>query len=195
MNIECIDDGHKPGGYDTDTKLVTNLDKAKSKFLIVFDDVVDLKWCERSYAYAMEKKSPWGVYITTSDALDGSISTELLYQNGEKEMAIALQYTRSLIFEKASLLISGDFPRIHGTVVWCLQSGPQDLVEYHIDYAELYRYETNIIHPPLYAATAHVSPHSIEMRGGQFMANMQGLDHYKRYGTIIHDYSFYPNSV
>ena len=78
--------------------------------------------------------------------------------------------------------ISADFDRIHGTVVWCLQSVASDNVTYHLDYAELYRYETNIIHPPLYAGTAHISPQSNRMRGGHFMVNMEGLEHYKRFG-------------
>ena len=78
--------------------------------------------------------------------------------------------------------LSTDFGRIHGTVVWCLQSAVSDNVTYHIDYAELYRYETNIIHPPLYAGTAHISPPSNGMRGGHFMANMEGLEHYRRFG-------------
>jgi hypothetical protein len=32
-----------------------------------------------------------------------------------------------------------------GTAVWCLQSGMKDEVQYHIDYAELYRYNVIII--------------------------------------------------
>ena len=45
------------------------------------------------------------------------------------------------------------------------------------------RYETNIIHPPLYAGTCHISPlEEGEMEGGNFAANMDGLDHYKRFG-------------
>ena len=64
-------------------------------------------------------------------------------------------------------------------------------VEYHIDYAELYRYETNIIHPPLYAGTVQVSPLGTQsitqanktMEGGSFLVNTAGLEHYKRLGT------------
>ena len=56
-------------------------------------------------------------------------------------------------------------------------------MEYHIDYAELYRYETGIIQPPLYAGTCHVSPfHSGEMRGGDFAVNTEGLEHYRVHG-------------
>ncbi len=80
--------------------------------------------------------------------------------------------------------------------MWCLASGLTNQVEYHIDYAELYRftlpglpchifcrYETNIIHPPLYAGTCQVSPLAAgEMIGGDFYANSRGLDHYKEFG-------------
>jgi hypothetical protein len=45
-----------------------------------------------------------------------------------------------------------------------------------------YRYETNIIHPPLYAGTAHLSPPEVMMRGGHFMVNTNGIDHYRKFG-------------
>jgi hypothetical protein len=55
--------------------------------------------------------------------------------------------------------------------------------QYHIDYAELYRYETNVIHPPLYAGTCHVSPIGPgDMEGGDFCAHVGGLDHYRKFG-------------
>jgi hypothetical protein len=117
-----------------------------------------------------------------NEALDATLVAEELYSAGHKEKAIALQYCRSLIYEKAGPQIERDFARIHGTVVWCLQSGLTNSVEYHIDYAELYRYETNIIHPPLYAGTAHVTPAEISISGGHFAANVDGLEHYKKFG-------------
>jgi hypothetical protein len=57
-------------------------------------------------------------------------------------------------------------------------------VQYHIDYAELYRYETNVIYPPLYAGTCQVSPvHGDEdMVGGDFQANVRGIEHYRQFG-------------
>lgn len=47
-----------------------------------------------------------------------------------------------------------------------------------------HRYETNIIYPPLYAGTCHVSPihGSNDMIGGSFCANIGGIDHYRRFG-------------
>ena len=90
--------------------------------------------------------------------------------------------------------------------MWCLTSGVNSNVVYHIDYAELYRYvlvvthcihvlchhhlcamysyETNIIHPPLVGGVYHLSPFltSEDMRGGQFLMNVEGLEHYKKFG-------------
>ncbi len=106
--------------------------------------------------------------------------------------AIALEATRKLVFERGAGLIGSDKFKIHGTVVWCLSSNEDNEVQYHIDYAELFRYETNVIHPPLYAGTCHVAPlaerlpNGLEgmglMEGGDFMANTAGLDHYKKFG-------------
>lgn len=60
------------------------------------------------------------------------------------------------------------------------------MVEYHIDYAELYRYETNVIYPPIVGGVLHVSPlnetRDDEMTGGDFMAHADGLEHYKKCG-------------
>ena len=207
MTFEAIDDGQKPGNTTASTQLVKNLNKASTKFLLVFDGLVSSEWCSRAYKYALEKQRPWGVYVTKAEAINRTeFDTESLYHAGEVERSIAIEYARALIYEKGVMdlflysyfplcftlaiclsctgapHLSTDFDRIHGTVVWCLQSAASDNVTYHIDYAELYRYETNIIHPPLYAGTAHISPRSNRMRGGHFMANMEGLEHYKRFG-------------
>ena len=182
MRVEVVDDGHSPGGSHEATKLVYNLAKNSSKFLAVYDDLVSPKWCQRAYAYALKKKRPWGVYVLRQEAEDRTLLTETLYESGEIERAIAIEYVRCLLYQKAAAHIAKDFSRIHGTVVWCLQSGTSASVTYHIDYAELYRYETDTIHPPLYAGTAHISPKSILMKGGDFMANTEGLDHYRRFG-------------
>lgn len=45
------------------------------------------------------------------------------------------------------------------------------------------RYETNVVYPPIYGGVYHASPFAInEMNGGDFMLNMEGLDHYRRFG-------------
>jgi hypothetical protein len=46
------------------------------------------------------------------------------------------------------------------------------------------RYETNIIYPPMYAGTVHVSPltSTDDIIGGAFEANTEGLAHYAKFG-------------
>mmetsp|Transcript_15372 Transcript_15372/g.23150 ORF Transcript_15372/g.23150 Transcript_15372/m.23150 type:complete len:367 (-) Transcript_15372:168-1268(-) len=180
------DDGHNPGsakvGATTNTKMAINREKAASGFLNVIDGLLSDSWCEDIYQYALQKGRPWGAYVTTSDVLNPDISTEDLYTQ-DPEKAISLQAVRAFFQHKGCYFLAEDKTRIHGCAVWCLSSGETNSVEYHIDYAELYRYETNIIHPPLYAGTCHVSPLvGDEMLGGDFSANLNGLDHYKRFG-------------
>jgi hypothetical protein len=47
-----------------------------------------------------------------------------------------------------------------------------------------YRYETNVIYPPVYAGTCHVSPiYGVnDMVGGAFRANLAGVTHYEHFG-------------
>ena len=101
----------------------------------------------------------------------------------DPERAISLIAVRSLLFQRGRCLIGGDMNKIHGTAVWCLQSDMTTEVEYHIDYAELYRYENNIIYPPIYAGTCHLSPlQDGDITGGDFMVNTNGLEHYRKFG-------------
>jgi hypothetical protein len=45
---------------------------------------------------------------------------------------------------------------IYGVGVWALMvTNEQSKVEYHVDYAELVRYETNLIYSPLYGGNLH----------------------------------------
>lgn len=85
------------------------------------------------------------------------------------------------------------FEHAHGVAVWALSSKPGNSVSYHIDYAELLRYEYNVTVPPLYAGTIQCSPLSdantpkVEetyeiMLGGEFCVNLGGLDHYEKHG-------------
>ncbi|RYY85028.1 hypothetical protein EON63_08080 [archaeon] len=48
----------------------------------------------------------------------------------------------------------------------------------------MFRYETNIIYPPIYAGTCQLSPvfSKDDMDGGDFAVNIQGLKHYRRFG-------------
>lgn len=187
VKIESFDDGHRPGKTELPSQIAINMNKGTSNFVSIFNDCLKEPWCNRIYEFALKRNRPWGVYIITDDAIN--CKNELLEElwnsdkDCDKEKAIGLISKKSLILQKGKDIIEKDLENIHGTVVWCLSSGLSNSVQYHIDYAELYRYETNVIHPPLYAGTMHVSPlEDGEMIGGDFKVNMGGLNHYSKFG-------------
>ena len=83
-----IDDGYRPSHFtDADgvTKIAHYTDKVTSNFLSVFDNLLSIEWTDRIYKTAVVKGRPWGVYISTADALDESIKTEILFlENPER---------------------------------------------------------------------------------------------------------------
>jgi hypothetical protein len=89
--------------------------------------------------------------------------------------------------KKELLYTKRDFiTQAHGVAVWALSSRPGCSVQYHIDYAELLRYEYNVTVPPLWAGTAQCSPlndhNKNNMEGGEFCVNLDGLQHYAEHG-------------
>ena len=62
------------------------------------------------------------------------------------------QSFQETLFQTSQLL-----KRAHGVAVWALSSNPGQSVQYHIDYAELLRYEYNVTVPPLWAGTLQCS--------------------------------------
>ena len=185
VELEYCEDGHRPGKTQEKTQLASNLNKASSKFMCTYDDLLPPLWCQRAYDYAVSRQGkPWGVYILTKEAKAyESIDAEAIWKAGDVERAFGIIATRKLVLERGIAFVKEDLERIHGTVVWCLMSGLNQPIEYHIDYAELYRYETNVIHPPLYAGTCHISDlQDGDIEGGDFCANMDGLAHYRQFG-------------
>ncbi|GMI24145.1 hypothetical protein TrCOL_g9602 [Triparma columacea] len=76
---------------------------------------------------------------------------------------------------------------IHGFALWSLSSvrSLPHGVSYHIDYAELVRYKTGVIHPPVYAGTVQVTRgggEECKWGGGGYYANRDGLKHYESHG-------------
>jgi hypothetical protein len=123
-----------------------------------------------------------GVYITSAEAQDSSLDPEEIWAT-DPIKAIGLVATRQLVYSRGKGMVEALLPSIHGTVVWCLTSRPGSNVTYHIDYAELYRYETNVIHPPLIGGICQLTPFSSgDMKGGQFQLNLGGLAHYQQFG-------------
>jgi hypothetical protein len=73
-----------------------------------------------------------------------------------------------------------DCIRAHGVAVWALSSAEHSEVPYHIDYAELLRYETGLVVPPVLAGTWHCSQEQIV--GGELGIHPDGLKHYQKHG-------------
>ena len=72
---------------------------------------------------------------------------------------------------------------MHGFSVWAVVGGVGLETAYHVDYAEVYRRRTNVIIPPVHAATLQVSPVApADVEGGTFGAHSGGLDHYRKLG-------------
>lgn len=177
-----LDDGHRPGATTIETTVVKYQNKNTTKFVNIYDDVLSELWQQRVYDYGVKRGKPWGVYVTTKMIDDNSIDVEAMWLE-QPQMALAIVSARALVFGKALATIGKDKELIDGTVVWCLVSQSLNTVEYHIDYAELYRYETNVIYPPIYGGVYHASPFAVnDMVGGDFMVNMRGLEHYKEFG-------------
>ena len=94
---------------------------------------------------------------------------------------------RSLFARGAGELLRDDLEHVHGFSVWAVIGGVGFETAYHVDYAEMYRRETNVIRPPVHALTLQVSPlpEGLEpgaVVGGTFGAHVDGLEHYRRTG-------------
>jgi hypothetical protein len=155
--LEDFDDGHSPGSTKTRTQLAVYKNKNQEAFLSVFDNLLSAKWRSKAYEYASTQSKPWGTYVTMIDALDTSLSVDVIWDSGDCQRAISLVAVRALFLERGLPLIGDDIKAIHGlclcdfyaevslpllmpgTAVWCLSSGVSNSVNYHIDYAELYR--------------------------------------------------------
>lgn len=106
-------------------------------------------------------EEPWGLYVPLTSLDEVHTGKERLARECIKRM------------------FTMDLTGAHGVAVWGLTSYPGARVDYHIDYCELHRYETHEIVPPLYAGVLHASE---GVKGGAFVVNTRGLDHYKERG-------------
>eukprot|EP00986_Skeletonema_menzelii_P001013 scaffold274_cov144-Skeletonema_menzelii.AAC.36 len=142
------------------------------------------KHCENMdlmrHALAVEAVAQF--FVETIPSSSGNFVTTSSQQN---------QPTNEKLYTKKDFL-----RQTHGVAVWALSSRPGASVQYHIDYAELLRYEYNITVPPLFAGTIQCSAlcnndqivnaaenvKTKRMVGGEFCVNLRGLDHYAEHG-------------
>lgn len=205
------DDGFTPSGCSGKSgKMIRDQERSTPSAFCVIDHAVGRETADLLYASAV-KARVWGVYVPTAElsfadqsvasnkettaTADHSVDDDESYRR-----SLARRAVQELLVDKASSVISpDDWTNTHGVAVWVIASDCNDETEYHLDYAELVRYETNVIMPPLYGATLHVSPLRNEgttdanqddedqdrlsdFEGGGFYVNVNGLEHYRQYG-------------
>ena len=171
-------------GFETTTSSnATALIRAKNvrrRFLRIYDDAIPHELCAALTEDAVQRGRPWGCYVPLS-------SLEEEDTEATRHEQWARQVVRAVVARSAKDIA---LDAAHGVAVWCLASPDRGAVDYHVDYCELHRRETNEIVTPLYASTVHVAdledgPHIDDERrivGGAFLVNSRGLDHYAECG-------------
>lgn len=120
--------------------------------------------------------------MTIKEAKSFAEKSETEYNAIEHDRQSLFTLAISKIIQQASPHIQEDLDNnLHGAAVWTLSSTLSNEVDYHIDYAELIRYEHNIIVPPLYGCVVHCTDND-SIVGGDFMINTDGIDHYQEHG-------------
>jgi hypothetical protein len=205
FSLQPWDDGFTPSGCDNrPCKIVAAQPRATRGVVRVVDGAVHSATADMLYESAVQAKV-WGVYVPTYSGVstveeDVERRRARLQRQKETDMdpdakqqyrtALArLAVDEFLIAQGSDVITNDDWRRTHGVTVWVIASACDDETEYHLDYAELLRFETNVIFPPIYGATLHVSPLTSSespplqaLDGGGFYVNTQGLDHYRTYG-------------
>ena len=158
---EDWDDGFIPSGCNGAKGVMIHVPRENTSFVTIREKVLSPK-CAKELYETRKHGSTWGVYIPVQDI--ESLRLKQSMQHGTNPILPVVH-------------LNGK--KVHGVSVWLIASSLSDEVAYHIDYAEMLRYQKNIIHPPLYGATLHLTPVAVE--GGSLSMNLRGLDHYKTF--------------
>ncbi|ETV67991.1 hypothetical protein H257_15955 [Aphanomyces astaci] len=194
------DDGFQPTGASSASGtpssgyMVTDQPRALPGVFRVTENAVSESLAAQLYASAVDVRV-WGVYVLTTEIFDKHLEAFPDSKEDHARHTLALHAIREFLVDSQALP-SQDWDNTHGVVVWVITSDVDDVVAYHIDYAEMFRYQTNITYPPLYSGTLHVSPLSADtIHGGAFYAHPDGLSHYKIHGykgsqqpVTVHDH-------
>lgn len=222
LQLRRWDDGFSPSGCGGRACRLLRLPRpSQPRALRVVDGAVSARTADLLFSSAA-RATVWGVYVPTDTlSLPGSAPAtdrdQELENENESESEDVESYRRRLarravqefLVAKATpdVVSSRDWEKTHGVAVWVIASSAGDETEYHLDYAEQVRFEANVLVPPVYGATLHVSRlHNaadapdcapqvgggcvdqveddgvMELDGGGFHVNTDGLDHYEAYG-------------
>eukprot|EP00536_Pseudo-nitzschia_multiseries_P005560 jgi/Psemu1/323937/estExt_fgenesh1_pg.C_1050003 len=180
-------DGFIPSGCNgKQGRMVVDQPLSTPGLVAVVDNVVPDALAQALYRSAVEAKV-WGEYVRKEDVdRDGGQSKSDSNSNSNSNpdysdrRSLAESVVRAFFRERCAHLVSRDWDNVHGVSVWAIASDVGDSVRYHIDYAEMFRFQTNVIYPPMYGGTLHLTPTN-DMIGGEFCANLGGLDHYREF--------------
>ncbi|KAG7375749.1 hypothetical protein PHYPSEUDO_015352 [Phytophthora pseudosyringae] len=211
IHLSAWDDGFTPSGCSgRPGKIVRDFPRDRPGTFATVDGAVSERTADLLYVSAI-KATVWGVYVPVSElqlevAGGNALEAPELKRHESEDLdayrhALARQAVQEFLVEGGAgqHISKNDWGRAHGVAVWVIASGCDDETEYHLDYAEQVRYETNVIFPPLYGATLHVSPlhnaragdeaatpnqgrETSAFEGGGFHVNLTGLPHYDKYG-------------
>lgn len=184
------DDGFTPSGCNgSKGRMVVDQPRSTPGLMAVVDGVVPDELAQNLYDSAVEA-GVWGEYVNANDidALvgleeDSSSSPRTIHTTLHRKHLAACA-VHSFFREKCAHLVAGDWDtRVHGVSVWVIASDVGNSVQYHIDYAEMFRFQTNVIYPPMYGGTLHLTPTTPNhgLKGGEFCANLGGLEHYREH--------------
>lgn len=189
-----LQDGHVPELFQKPSQYVSyasHQDERPSVF--VHDNVLPTSLVDALYKMTVAKEEPWGTYVTMQQVQDywASNYNKNALQDEHTSCSCAAVAHFLETMKQGATGATATIPSmatshalssldIHGVAVWALASQEQPVC-YHVDYAELIRYEHNIMATPLWAGTLQCTRDFI-LEGGQFAVNLQGIQHYLQYG-------------
>jgi len=122
--------------------------------------------------------STWGSYVTLPQIRDyWDKNNKKDHEDDEEDLPVmlsqddlALRAAAAFVAHAQTVGVCKDdhSEQYHGVAVWALAAGVGSRVPYHLDYAELLRYETGTIVPPAVAGTWQVTSCQNSMVGGDF---------------------------
>ena len=195
-----LQDGHIPETFEENGQWIHYNEMNNDPSVHVYDNVLPSATVDALYDVTVQEGQPWGTYVTMNQvndyweketrspshplqeslALDAVAHFLKTMTSGAGAATATATATATIpstaALSPAQLLLSDT---IHGVAVWALASDSRE-VQYHVDYAELIRYEHNVLATPIWAGTLQCTSHPLE--GGKFAVNLGGMDHYQHHG-------------
>ena len=185
LPTEPFDDGFVPSTCLKPTRLLRQpAPRQLPPGMTVIADALVPELARETYEFTSALGEPWGTYFTLEgETSPGELSVNRVGAEPAVE-SLAERVLKSFWKRSAAALLRDDLKHVHGFGIWAVVGGVGFTTAYHLDYAEVYRRQTNVIRPPMHAATLQVSPlpPGSAVAGGTFGAHLDGLEHYRAHG-------------